>query len=225
LFAAAAAAAALGIDRGRSGWEGLFVALNVGLISSAVNDLAEPLAAALMLSAFVALTRGARGPAWVCLALLPLAKEPLIVVTLAVVGWELAQHRPRRAVLFSTTVIPALLWWTYARIHLGAWFTTGDTALGKPFAGWYSAFAHNKTGGLAVAILVPFLAVLVLAALRALRTRGPVGLSYAALAAIAICLAPNATVAFTTAMRNTAFLVALVPFVLVSPPVRARQPA
>jgi hypothetical protein len=218
LFAAAAAAAMLGLGRGRSGWEGLFVALNPGLISSAVNDLAEPLAAALLLGALVALVRGRRAAAWVCLALLPLAKEPLVVVPLAVIVWELVQLRRRRSAMVATTLIPALLWWAYARIHLGAWFTSGDTALGKPLSGWWHAYLNQGLSGDIVFSI--FIAFFVLSILRALRVRGPVDLSYLALAAIAACLAPNATSAFTTAMRNTAFLLVLVPFIIASPPLQ-----
>jgi uncharacterized membrane protein (UPF0136 family) len=224
LFAAAAAAVVLGLGRGRSGWAGLFVALNPGLISSAVNDLAEPLAAALLLGAFVALVRGRWAPAWACLALLPLAKEPLIVVPLAVVAWELLQGRRRLAAGIATAVTPALLWWTYARIHLGAWFVSGDSALGPPLSGWRSAILHHgKSGNIGLAVLAAFLVLLVLAGLRAVRVRGPVELSYLALGALALCLAPNATVAFTTAMRNTAFLLVLVPFVIAAPPLLPRS--
>jgi hypothetical protein len=223
LFAAAAAAAKLGLGRGRSGWEGLFVALNAGLITSAVHDLAEPLAAALLLGAFVALVGGKRAPAWFCLALLPLAKEPLVVVPLAVVVWELVQRRRRSAAVIATAVIPAMLWWTYTRIHLGAWFTSGDTALAKPLTGWYHAFLD--TDAVTVPILAALLVLLVAAGMRALRLRGPIDLSYLALAAIAVCLAPNATVAFTTALRNTAFLLVLVPFVIVGPALFSRAPA
>jgi hypothetical protein len=219
LFAAAAAAVLLGRGRGRAGWEGLFVAFNPGLISSVVNDLAEPLAAALLVGALLALVRGRWAPAWVCLALLPLAKEPLIVVPLAVVVWELIQRRHRLATGIATAVIPALLWWTYARIHLGAWFTSGDTALGAPLSGWRAAvLGHGKSGDIGLTVLVAFLALFVIAGLRAFRARGPVALFYLALAALALCLAPNATVAFTTAMRNTAFLLVLVPFVITTPP-------
>ena len=225
LFAAAAIAAALGLGRGRSGWEGLFVALNPGLITAATIDLGEPLAAALMLGAFAGLVAGRRAPAWVCLALLPLAKEPLVVVLIAVVGWELLQHRPRRAAVFSTAGLPALAWWTYARIQLGAWFTSGDTALGLPLAGWRRALFSRSTTSAAAAhryaaviVLAVLLVVFAITAVRALRLRGPVDLSYLALAAFAACLAPNATLAFTTALRNTSFLLVLVPFVLAPPP-------
>src|SRR5439155_1535960 len=100
LFVAATTAAALGFGRGRFGWEGLFVALNPGLISSAVHDLAEPLATALLLGAFAAYARDRRTLTWICLALVPLSKEPLLVVLLAIVGWELHERRLRRAAIF-----------------------------------------------------------------------------------------------------------------------------
>jgi len=228
-FVAATAAAflGLGLGRGRLGWAGLFVALNPGLISSATHDLAEPLAAALLLGALATYVRGRRALVWTCLVLLPLSKEPLIVVLFAIVAWELVERRGRRAALFATAAIPALLWWTYARIHFGAWFTSGDTALGEPFAGWRRALFHGRHAGAAGAVTLTVMIVLVvlltLAALRALRLRGPVDLTYLALAAIAACLAPNATVAFSTALRNTAFLVVLVPFVFASAPLLPAQ--
>jgi hypothetical protein len=220
LFAAAVAAAALGLGRGRSGWEGLFVALNPGLISSAVHDLAEPLATAVVLGGFLAYVRGRRALAWIGFALLPLAKEPLVLVIVAVVGWELIQRRRRVAAIFATSAIPAVLWWIYARVHLGAWFTSGGTALARPLSGWNEALFESSsttTKSAAVAVLGVLLIVLTFTAVRALRSRGPVELSYLALFAVAVCLAPNATVAFSTALRNTSFLLALVPFVLVLP--------
>jgi hypothetical protein len=226
LFVAATAAAALGLGRGRLGWEGLFVALNPGLISSAAHDLAEPLAAALLLGAFAAYVRDRRALVWTCLALLPLSKEPLMLVLFAVVAWELVERRRRRAALFATAAIPALLWWTYARIHLGAWFTSGDTALGEPLAGWRRTLFHGHHGGaagaIALATMIALIVLLTLAALRARRLRGPVDLTYLPLVAIGACLAPNATVAFSTALRNTALLLVLVPFVFASAPLLPR---
>jgi hypothetical protein len=225
LAVAAATAAALGVRRGSSGWEGLFVALNVGLIGAATHDLAEPVGAALLLGAFAARVWGRPWLAWFCLALLPLAKEQLILAAVAFVVWELVQRRGRAAALLATAAIPALVWWTYARVHLGAWFTSGDTALGAPLNGWRYALVHATVSshGLlegrgaaraaAVAVLLLLLVVLALSGLRALRLRGPVQLCYLALAAVAACLAPNATVVVTTALRNTSFLLVLVPFV------------
>jgi hypothetical protein len=228
MFVAAAVAATLGLGRGRSGWEGLFVALNFGLISAAAHDVAEPLAAAVLLGAVAAYVGGRNAIAWICFALLPLTKEPLIVVAFSVVVWELGRRRPRRAGLFATAAIPALLWWTYTRVHLGAWFTSGDSALGLPLAGWWRTLfgarvRHEHARSVAVAILVLLIIVIALAAVRALRRPGPVELSYVGLAAIAACLAPNATLAFSTALRNTSFLVVLIPFVVAAPQLLPRR--
>lgn len=225
MFVAAFVASLLGAGRGSSGWEGLFVALNPGLLGAAALDLAEPLAAALLVSALAAYRRGSTTLAWSCLALLPLAKEPLLLVAVAVAAWELARKRPGRAVLLAAAALPALTWWTYSRIHLGAWFTSGDTALALPLAGWRRALLGPAAShvsalrqGAAVAALSLVLLLLVVAAVRALRLRGPVDLAYLGLVVVAACLAANATAEFSTALRNTAFLVVLAPFVALAPP-------
>jgi hypothetical protein len=231
MFAAAAAATALGIARGRAGWEGLFVALNAGLIISSSEDLAEPLGAALLLGVFAALASELTAVAWACLALLPVAKEQLFVVIIAVSAYELLHAQRRRAAFFAAAAIPSLVWWIYARIQLGAWFTTGDSALGPPALGWWRALTdpgvrvhgllarHGSEGIVVVGIFVALLLALALGGFRALFVRGPVELTYLGLMALAICLAANATVALSTALRNTAFLVTLIPFVVFPPAV------
>ena len=55
------------------------------------------------------------------------------------------------------------------------------------------------------------------ATLRALKFRSRIDGVFLALILVALCLAPNATVILRDALRNTALLVALVPFVLVTP--------
>jgi hypothetical protein len=49
---------------------------------------------------------------------------------------------------------------------------------------------------------------------QALRSRRPVDLIFLAVLIVTACLAPNATVILRDALRNTALLVVLVPFVL-----------
>jgi hypothetical protein len=222
LAAAAALAVGLGTARGGTGREGLFIALNWGLIAAATADLAEPLAAALMLGGLTALRFGRRWSAWVCLALLPLAKEPLLVVVAAAVTWELLRGHRRNAALFATATIPAFIWWVYARIRLGAWFTSGTSALGLPLVGWgKSLFSAHPEGhvsalhhALTVAGLVALLVVLIAGAIEALHLRSLEQIAYLGLAATACCLALNATASFDTALRNVSFLVVLLPFVL-----------
>jgi hypothetical protein len=228
LFAAAAAAAALGLAVGRSGAEALFVALNPGLLYAAAHDLAEPLCVALLLTALYGYVRERRTLMLVSLALLPLAKEALVLVPLALAAWQLVRRvgRRRDVAWLAATVLPAVAWWTYARLTLGGWFTSGDNALGAPFAGWVRALLAagrhsydvdaglNQLGEATIVMLVVLLAVLALAGLSALRRRGPIELVYLSLAAVTLCLAPIATVLLRDALRNTSILLALVPFVV-----------
>jgi hypothetical protein len=231
-FAAAAAFAAyLGRRRGSAGFEALLVIANPGLLYAAVHDLAEPLTAALTLGSLAAYSSGRRRVALAGCALLPLSKEPLVVVPLALAAWELWRRRAgwRCALPFVATLLPSIGWWIYARATFGAWFTSGDSALGAPFAGWKRAIVdagvhgldpnalQNQIGEEALIVLVSLVALVGIAALFALRARSPVDLVYLPLAALAVCLAPNATVILRDALRNTSLLVALAPFVIVSP--------
>jgi hypothetical protein len=220
LFVAAAAAAELG-----AGTAALFVALNPGLLYAAAHDLAEPLCAALLLLALNGYVRGHRALMLVSLALLPLAKEQLVLVALVLAVWELVGGRRTNAAWLAATAAPAVAGWIYARLTLGAWFTSGDNALGVPFVGWARALARagvnaynadpgsNQLGEATVVVLVALLALLVLTGVRALRFRSPVDPVYLALAALVACLAPIATVLERDALRNTSILLVLVPFV------------
>ncbi len=72
-------------------------------------------------------------------------------------------------------------WWTYARFQLGAWFTSGDSALGPPLLGWWRALAgpfttapgllaHHGVGRvIATCLIVTLLGLLIAAGLRAMR--------------------------------------------------------
>jgi hypothetical protein len=229
LFAAAASAASLARARGRAATAALFVALNPGLLYAAAHDLAEPLCVALLLTALYGYVRKRRTLMLVSLAFLPLAKETLVLVPLALAAWQLVRRigRRRDVVWLTATVLPAVAWWTYARLTLGGWFTSGDNALGAPFAGWARALVDagrhsydtdaglNQLGEATIVVLVVLLAVLALGALRALRLRDPIDLVYLLLAAVTLCLAPIATVLLRDALRNTSILLALVPAVAV----------
>ncbi|MDX6469534.1 MAG: hypothetical protein QOF75_1337, partial [Gaiellaceae bacterium] len=72
---AAATASWLGRRRGSMGWEGLFVALNPGLIGAAAHDLGEPLGAALLVGGLAGYLCRRWTLTWLCFACLPLAKE------------------------------------------------------------------------------------------------------------------------------------------------------
>jgi len=209
LAAAAGAASALGGFRAS-----LFVACNAGLLYAAVHSLAEPLAAALLLGVLLARRRPLVAAA-LCV-FLPLTREQLVVVPLI-----LAAFYRRSALTYLASIVPAVVWWIVMRIHLGAWFTSGGSALGAPLAGWKRSLLDNgvfaATGDAreaTVVVLVALGGLLLVATVQAARSRRPVDVIFLVLLVVTACLAPNATVILRDALRNTALLVVLVPFVL-----------
>lgn len=210
LAAAATLASTLAVGSAAKWVCGLIVALNPGLVFPVAGDLAEPFAVVALLVALCAISRRRVWLEWLCLAALPLAKEQLLVVLAATVVYRFTERRRGEAAFLLSACVPALAWWSFARIRLHAWFTSGTTALGLPFVGWRTAFDHPPAAVFFALLLVLFM----FAAVRALRRRGLVDLIYLALGAVAICLAPNATASFTTALRNTAFVSVLLPLVL-----------
>jgi hypothetical protein len=239
IFTAGAAAARLGQMLGRSGWQGLFVALNPGLLFAATHDLTEPLSAALMFAGLIAYLRGRRGFAAVWFALLILSKEQFALVPAGLALWDVLRSRRRilDAAVLAASILPAAAWWIYARLQLGNWFLSGSWILGTPLAGWkrtltdagvwsYSrGYYQFLTGEATLAVVIPLLALLALAGLSALRLRTPVDAVYLLLGILVACLALGATYILRDALRNVSLLLSLVPFVLVSAPLVTAKPA
>lgn len=234
---AAFAASLLGRALGGRGLSGLFVAVNPGLIYAAVHDLAEPLSAALLLAGFLAYTRGRRVLAAVCFGLLVLSKEQFALVPLGIAAWEVLRRRSRLldSSVFVICILPAAGWWIYARLQLGDWFTSGANALGTPLLGWKRAIvdagiqtyssdaAQNISAEATLVVVVALLCLLAVAGLLALRLRGPADVVYVLIAVIVACLVPPATVFLRDALRNSAVLLTLVPFVMASVPLLERR--
>jgi hypothetical protein len=232
LVVGAVAASLLGQAFGRRGWEGMFVAANPGLLYASVHDLAEPLSAALLVGGLLLYVRSRRLPAAVCFGLLVLSKEQFVLVPLALAIWELVRVRVRvrAAFVLVAPILPVAGWWVYARLQLGAWFTSGTTALAFPLSGWKRSLldagigTYSPDGALNISdeatlvILAGLLVLLALGGIFAIRLRGPTDAAYLAIGVVAVCLAPNATTLLRDAIRNTSVLLTLVPFVIASLP-------
>jgi hypothetical protein len=232
IAAAAFLAGLLGRAGGGLGWEGLFVALNPGLLYSAAHDLTEPLSAALLLLGMLAYVRNRRVAAIACFALLILSKEQFITVPLALAGWELLRRRARlrEAALLGASVLPAAIWWVWLRLHLGLWFTAGstDTALVAPFSGWKRALldagvnsysqnpTQNQFGEATIVVVTALGGLLLVAGLLSARLRGPAEAAFLPMLVVIACLSPTATVYERDILRNVSVALVLVPFVLAS---------
>jgi hypothetical protein len=145
-----------------------------------------------MLGGLAAYLAGRRPAALACFALLPLAKEPLALLPLTLAVREVWRNRARiRSVVpLVCTLIPGAAWWIYARIHFGASFLPGGTALAAPFSGWRRALVDagvdsysadpltNQVGEETLVVLVTLLVLLAVACISALRLRGPVELFF-----------------------------------------------
>jgi hypothetical protein len=233
MLVAGVAAGFLGIAAGGRGWEGLFVALNPGLLYAAAHDLSEPLCAALTTMGLLAFVRGRRGVALICFALLPLSKEPLILVPLGLAAWGLLRRRIdlRGALALCATVLPSVVWWVVLRVHLGAWFFSGEhTAFRSPLHGWERAIldsgifsyaadpTRNQIGEASLFVIVALGGLLLVAAAAASRLRDPLDAVFLPLVVLVACLSPAATSNERDILRVTSVVVLLVPFVLLSRP-------
>jgi hypothetical protein len=232
---AGAATSLLSSSLGWTPWGGLAVALNPGLLFAVANDTSESVGAALLAAGLLAYVRGRRGWALALLAALCFVKEPLVLVPLALAGWELWRHR--RPPLLALSVVPVALWWLYVRIHLGAFpfgHAQGSSRLGWPFVGWYDAVLGAASqswsagvdtaqlGQAAVPLIVVTALAILLAATRALRLRAPVDAPYLVLAALYACIVSDGVRYPKDLIRELAFVLLLLPLVLaaraVSPP-------
>jgi hypothetical protein len=230
---AAFLAGVLGRAAGGRGWEGLFVALNPGLLYAAAHDLTEPLSAALLLAGLLAYVRDRRVLAAVAFALLVLSKEQFALVPLAIAAWELLRRRAqlRDAAILAASIVPAAVWWIVARFQLGAWFTANtQTAFATPFAGWKRALldaglhsyspdpTQNQFGEATIVIVAALAGLLLVTAVLAARLRSPAEAAFLPMFVLIVCLSATATMYERDLLRNVSVAIVLVPFVFAARP-------
>jgi hypothetical protein len=225
IFVAGAAASLLAQAIGWSPWGGLVVALNPGLVFAVNHDTSEPLGAALLLLGLVAYMHGRKGWAVGLFAALCFVKEPLVLVPLAIAAWDL--WRTRRPPIVAAAVVPAVLWWIYLRIHLGAFpFGQGQERLVAPFAGWWrglidaasqswnSGIDTAQLGEAAVPLIIVVGLAIIIATVWAVRLRTAVDPAFLVLAVLYACITSKGVQYPKDLIRELALVVTLVPFVL-----------
>lgn len=234
MLVAGAAASLLAASVGRSSWWGLAAAFNPGLLIATMNDLAEPLAAALLLLGLLAYVRGRRTAAIVVFALAALAKDPLVPVAPALAAWELYRRRAslRQALVLAAAPLPAFAWWLWLRIQLGAWpFAHGAGGVGTPLEGWGRAILENgrklysldpdtyQMADAHIGVLLVLAGLLAVLGVRALRLRSPVEAAFLPLVLVLACVTTSVTTYPKDLLRVVALALLLAPFFARSGPV------
>jgi hypothetical protein len=222
---AGAAASILARAVGWSPWGGLVIALNPGLLFAVNHDTSESLGAALLLLALVTYASGRRRSAIGLLAALCFVKEPLVLVPLAIAAAEL--WRTRRPSYVAVSVVPAVLWWTYLRIHLGHFpFGQGSERLALPLAGWKRALLDAASqswnrgidtaqlGEAAVPLIIVVGLAILVAAIYALRVRTVVDPAFLGIALLYACITSKGVQYPKDLIRELALVLTLIPFVL-----------
>ncbi len=175
-----------------------------GLIFAATHDLTEPLSAALMFTGLIAYLQGptldrgraVRAPHPLEGAVRPRSRPGSPSGISSASG---TAHRERRDPRRRAS-LPARVWWIYAHHQLGNWFTSGTvvSACRSPAGGARSStpacgrtrellpVPHRR--GACSPILIPLLALLTIAGVRALRLRTPVDVVYLLLGLLVVCL-------------------------------------
>ena len=229
IFLAGIAASLLAGALGWTLWGGLVVALNPGLIFSVGVDTTEPLGAALLLFGLLAYQRGRSRLALALFAALCLVKEPLVLVPLAIAAWDLwRRHRPP---ILAAAVLPAVAWWLYLRVHLGAFpFSQGSQRLTAPLLGWEQALVKaasqswdvridtTQLGQAAVPLIVAVGIAILVGAIYALRLRTVVDPAFLVLAGLYACGVATAFQYPKDLIRELALVLVLLPFVFAARP-------
>ena len=123
-------------------------------------------------------------------------------------------------------MLPAVAWWLYLRVHLGAFpFGQGSQRLTAPLLGWERALVHaasqswnpgidtSQLGEAAVPLIVVVGILLLVSTIWALRLRTVVDPAFLVLAGLYACGAASAFEYPKDLIRELALVLLLVPFV------------
>ena len=232
-------------DLGVSGWWGLTVALNPGLIYAATAVTSEPLGLAVLLCGLLLWLRERVIPATVVFAVMCLIKEPFIMVPVGLAAFELirfwrGERRPDLMQRIGLLAIgPALftVWYLYLYRTFGRWpFTDQEGFFQFPFSGWMESiglasemakgpFYESQLGAPSVGFITAVGGLLIVGFIASIRWRSFLDGAYLPLALIVACLSPLGVMYPKDLIREVAVPVALVPLVLAATAVASRRPS
>jgi hypothetical protein len=142
--------------RGWSGWWSLGIGLMSGLLSATLRDLSDPLAVATMLAGVMLLQRGLRWWAAGLLSVAVLAREPMLLATVAIaadaaIRWWRGRGVPGTAALgivrevWPVVVVSSVVfgaWQLYVTARYGGSVSSPSSAFLPPFVGLIDEVRH-----------------------------------------------------------------------------------
>ncbi|MDQ3893688.1 MAG: hypothetical protein M3292_03330 [Actinomycetota bacterium] len=230
-------------DQGRSGWWGLAVALNPGLIYALTAVCSETAGAAAIAMSLLFWTRGRYLAAAPWLVLACVIKEPFVLVPVGLAAWEgITWIRGRRAhkLLQRAAVLAAgplvfSVWYVYLRVHFGQWphEATPEGFFYFPFVGWAKSvgdaaglanrsFYESQIGAASGPLIAAFIGACVVGAAWAVRLRSALDPVYLLFALLITTLGPLGLVYPKDMIRLTAIPLMLLPPMLAAS-MRARD--
>jgi len=219
---------------GLSPWAGLVVALNPGLIYAVTVSTSEAFGTMVLLLSILAWMDKKWALAGICMVVLCLAKEPYVLVPIALGSWEVVARRryggsairpPLTPLLWGP--IALLLWQLYLRSQLGYWaFTDPLEVFAFPLRGWLETmrmavdagdagdFAFSQIGAATIPIDLAVFVALTVGVVVARKVRGPVDLMYLGFAALHYCLTWRNLLYAKDLIRQFSTVFVLLPVVL-----------
>jgi hypothetical protein len=231
------------IDHGASGWGGLAVAFNPGLIYSATAVTSEPVGAAFLVTGLLLWLRGKLIAGALVLAALCLVKEPFVVVPGGLILWELvaaARTRVRgdlveRIALLAIGPITFAAWYLYLRRTFGVWpFQATEGFFWAPFIGWgqsikdasemaTSDFFTSQIGAAAAPLIAAFGGLLILGLVIAAMTRSPISYVYILLTLVIATLGPLGMLYPKDMIREVSMPLLVLPAVIAAARMTSRE--
>lgn len=233
LCAAAVGTSLLAAQLGLSGWLGLAVAFNPGLLYSLTALTSETVAAPLLVFGLLFWIRGKHGLAGLLLVALCFIKEPWNVVPVGLGLWEIlrwtrAKNTPetiRRLAILAIGPVLFILWFVYLRTTFGQWPVQGTEGFFSiPLAGWIETireasraatgdFFSSQIGAASAPMLAATGAALLVALAMAIRPKTAVEIPFVLITLVALTLRPLGLLYPKDQIREVALQLLLVPIV------------
>lgn len=234
LCLASAGTSLLATELGLTGWLGLAVAFNPGLLYSLTALTSETVAAAFLVFGLLLWTQGKHGLAGLLLVGLCFIKEPWNVVPVGLGLWEIirwfqtkdTRETTRRLAILAIGPILFICWFVYLKSTYGEWPTQGTEGFFSfPLSGWIESiwqasraatgdYFNSQIGAVSAPMLAATGAALLFGLVKAVRPRAAIDIPFVLITLVAFTLRPLGLLFPKDQIREVSLQLLLLPIVL-----------